>query len=225
MTEELYRICPTCGKTNAPDADFCTSCNAFIAMVSPSALPQEESSISDVAVEHAAKEILCPGCEMPVELGLIGDDGKYLCSSCGQLLEIDAPQKGLPSVSIETPKGSSSGYSQDEVSSHKHVYGSTTIERNPILKIGQNTYVLKENDVLGREGTVAVGCFEPFDAVSRQHVLIVREQGSWGLRVPARVQNQTSLDGSELPREQFIPFSGTHQLQLSTQCSVQIGLG
>jgi hypothetical protein len=224
MTTELFRICPTCGLENAPEADFCSGCNAFITAVRPTPKPAETLGVQ-VPAPDAPEEIQCSGCGDPVELGLVGDDGMYLCGSCGNMFGVDTGQDAQSAEASGKPVNSPAGSSPSVGSPTQPADGATIIERNPVMTIGQCSYRLKENDVIGRQGTVAVDRFEPFDAVSRQHVLVVREQGVWGLRVPSRVQNQTSLDGRELPRDQFVPLVGTHLLQLSSQCNVQIGLG
>ena len=223
MNEELYRYCPACGFENAPDADFCASCNAFISASKPTSKKTQaiESTEDSFTVTN---KIVCSGCNEAIEPELVGDDGKYLCGICGLISSVDLVQNKDDGQFSKSSEGFEHHKSAGPISSGP-TYGATIIELSPILTIGSNKYTLRENDVIGRQGTVAVDRFEPFDTVSRQHVVIVREQGVWGLRVPARVQNLTSLDGQELPRDQFVPLVGSHHLQLSTQCKVEIGLG
>lgn len=86
--------------------------------------------------------------------------------------------------------------------------------------IGENIYMCKDGDVLGRGGSIAPEFFQQFGTVSRHHVFIHFIQNKWFVSVPASVENMTRVNGEEIDRDKPFPLVDEQVVMLSEQCMV-----
>ena len=91
-----------------------------------------------------------------------------------------------------------------------------------MLVVGKKEFDCEENDILGREGTLAKEVFEGIPTVSRHHILLTRMDGRWRITVLPGVMNISLLDGRQIPVNQPQPLSGEHVISLSRRCDIRL---
>ncbi len=99
---------------------------------------------------------------------------------------------------------------------------STTIEPGLKITVEGLTYIAHDGDVIGRKGNIAKHYFEEIPTVSRVHVRISKKEARWYVTVPAAVNNNTTLDGVEIPRDEPQLVSGPRILKLASDCVVHL---
>ncbi len=98
----------------------------------------------------------------------------------------------------------------------------TQLDKRLELTLQGRTYMARNGDVLGRQGSIAVAQLVEEETVSRRHVIIGYAQGRWSLLVPGSVLNTTRMDGIELPRDQTVPLVSEHLLKLGASVMISI---
>jgi hypothetical protein len=98
----------------------------------------------------------------------------------------------------------------------------TEIEPGLKLIAGGEEYVVRDGDILGRQGTIAKDFFERTPTVSREHVLISKRAGQWYITIPDWVANSTMLDGVEAPRGEPQLIIGERFLKMGGNCLVRL---
>lgn len=92
------------------------------------------------------------------------------------------------------------------------------------LTVGDQSFELKEGDVIGRGGTVAAHLLSTHKMISRRHLVVGKDQGAWYLMVLPSVTNSTFLDENEMKRGVRYPIFNQHTLNLAGQCSASLNL-
>ncbi len=82
----------------------------------------------------------------------------------------------------------------------------------------------RSGDVIGRAGTVRPDLFAPYGMVSGSHCALFLNQGQWIIQRLHSGRNMTSLDGVLIEAGGSVSLTGTHVLQMSSQCTVRISL-
>jgi len=82
----------------------------------------------------------------------------------------------------------------------------------------------RQEEILGREGTLGVDFFQEHPGVSRKHVRLFREGSAWFIEVLSASTNPTYFEDKKLEKGKSIrlPHGGT--LRLSKTCSVELVL-
>ncbi|WOO40583.1 hypothetical protein [Rubellicoccus peritrichatus] len=109
--------------------------------------------------------------------------------------------------------------------SEEQFTNSTTIEPGLKVTIQGTTYIARDGDVLGREGTVATEELGSINTVSRRHAVVSKREGFWFITIPKSVNNSTKLDGMEVERDAPQKINGTRILKMSESCVVTLSPG
>jgi len=92
------------------------------------------------------------------------------------------------------------------------------------LEITDQSFELKDGDIIGRGGTVAAHLFSSHKMVSRKHLIISRDQTGWYVTVLPSVPNVTLMDEGSMRRGLKYAISGQHTLNLAGQCTITLNL-
>ncbi|NBV25272.1 MAG: hypothetical protein EBS05_25580 [Proteobacteria bacterium] len=212
MSERVKRC--GCSQVNAEHEAFCVRCgqpimdlvavllDAGTAVVAAVPVPAE------VVPANPAPEgkKICPLC------GVANESFALLCegAGCGNDLSAVGVSGGVAPPPEKAPISAS-----EPVSTAPKLF----------LLVGSQNFECRDNDVIGREGTVGCQVFSGIGTVSRRHVLLTCREEKWFITALAGVQNITQLDGRELPRGTPEPLVAEHHLRMSTQCSVRLRVG
>lgn len=92
------------------------------------------------------------------------------------------------------------------------------------LEVQDQSFELKDGDIIGRGGTVAAHLFSTSNVVSRKHLVINRDKNGWYVTVLPSVPNVTLMDEGTMQRGLKYPIVGQHKLNLAGQCVITLNL-
>ena len=194
------RICEACGHENDCNAVFCADCGQPIGHLLPTKTappPQKQESFSILDVQ----ERICPKC------GATPASHRMICE-CGERLFENTDSQ------VESKKPSNPSDRDAGLNNSESMVSSTGL----FLSLQNRRVELKDGDILGREGTVAVSSFSIIPEVSRQHARILKIGTDWHL--VGLSENITEVDGN--PLQKGLPFAlrGLHRVRLSSKCEI-----
>jgi len=201
---ELVIICDACKKENDRHSVFCEDCAQPINHI----LPVEKVPVLKQlggSSQNTTPNKNCPKC------GAIPSPSfRLTCDTCGVRFVV---QGGVVGESASHVASISTIGSSEEVS--------PPIRGSLFLCFGNKRFELKEGDVLGREGTVAVSDFAVFDTVSRMHACINYVGEVWHIQRLSK--NITEVDGKALDKGELHALNqGSNSVRLSSKCEITL---
>ena len=188
----MSKLVKKCASCGQSNPETETLCSACSASLSGIRAQTSESAAPEPDAQPDGWT--CPRCQ-------VTGNSLPLCGSCGEI-----EPEGSPSRQGDMPASS----------------GNRAAGARLLLVVGNKQFDCRENDILGREGTLAREAFEGIPTVSRHHLLLTCPGGHWYMTILPGVTNGTLLDGEEIHVNQPQPLTGEHSIGLSKRCEIRL---